>query len=153
MVFTRCKKVHVEPNSFDPAILVQQKTSESKVIQTFFEPARFNKRAGSPNFCTTFFLCLGLCCTMLAGRKLFGTTCNLLVFCEATGEVVHIRLTRRASTSVPGQKICEPLVSHILVDEWLKRLVGSTYWCEKDVVQITSVTRQACTSLPGQTVV
>ena len=37
-------------------------------------------------------------------------------------------VTRHASTSVPGQNLFEPPVSKIVVDEWFKRLAGSTCW-------------------------
>ena len=100
-------KLHVEPNSFDPAILVQQKTSESKVVQTFFEPARFNKRAGSKIF-EPLFSCLAFVvpCLPVGNCLAPRVTC----FCEATREVVHLCLTRRASISAPVQKMCDPLV-------------------------------------------
>ena len=43
----QASKLHVEPNSVDPASFVQQGTSKRKVVQKLFDPARFNKRAGS----------------------------------------------------------------------------------------------------------
>jgi len=47
MVVTRDKQATRGTKQFWPGRLVQQETSKSKVVQTFVDPARFSKRAGS----------------------------------------------------------------------------------------------------------
>jgi hypothetical protein len=42
----QASKLHVEPNSVDPASFVQQETSKIKVVQYLLDKARFKKRAG-----------------------------------------------------------------------------------------------------------
>ena len=59
MVSQETSKIHVEPNSFDPASFVQQETSKTKVFQHFFVTARLLKRAGS-NEIEPLFSCLSL---------------------------------------------------------------------------------------------
>ena len=68
-----------------------------------------------------------LACLLLnkfARSKLFGATCNLLVSCETTKEVVQtcfdpVRFNERA-----GSTNVEPLVSQIVVDKWFKGFLG-----------------------------
>ena len=96
-------------------LLVSCETTR-EVVQICVDPARFNKRAGSKVFEPLFFFLLVSWLTKLAWSKLFGSMCNLLVSFEATREVVQICLTRHDSTSVPDQKMFEPLVSKIDVD-------------------------------------
>ena len=61
----------------------------------------------------------------LAESKLFGPTCNLLVSCETTREVVQIFVgPGKRVEACRVQKMFEPLVQKIMVDEWFKGSMG-----------------------------
>ena len=102
MVSQEASKLHVEPNSVDPANFVQQETVKRTVVQTMFDPACFEKRAGRNMLNHFYIACLLL--NKLAGSKLFDSKCNLLVSCETTREVVQIlfdpaRFNKRAGSN------------------------------------------------------
>jgi len=65
--------------------------------------------------CLNHFSIACILLNKFARSNLFGSTCNLLVSCETTREVVQIVLTRHDLTSAPGQNNVEPLVSNIVV--------------------------------------
>ena len=65
------------------------------------------------------------CWTKLAESKLCGSTCTLLVSSETTREVVQIIFgPRKLVEACRVQRLFEPLVSKVVVDEWFKDLLG-----------------------------
>ena len=132
------------PNSFDFK-LAQQETIKRKVVQIFVDPKRARSKMNH-------FSLACLLLNKLAGSKLFGSTCNLLVSCETTREVVHIFFERASLLKLVGSKhilnhfenLGRPVVQQAC---WVNIVVGS------HVVQKTVLTRQALTCLPGQKLV
>ena len=77
----------------------------------------------------------------LAGSKLFGSTCNLLVSCETTRKSCsHVLLTRHASTSVPGQT----KLNHLFQKSWS---TSGSKACWVNILVERQVLRHSCRAL------